>query len=310
MTVRMRDVIDAAVGKWPEILKRYGMEDRFLRKVHGPCPLCGGNDRFRFDNEGGTGSYFCSNCGAGYGFKLLTGFTGRAQADLVKEVAGMVGGMTALAWTPAPDMRKRIGWITHNLRAASEVPDVMAYLRGRGLKPSSHLYAIPSIRYYDEDRKLVGEFPAMVTGFQSPTGELLTYHLTHVKDGQKAPVSSPRKLLTPLAPLAGGALRLTRVYPHLGLAEGVETALAVMRDFRIPCWAAANAGMLEKFVLPEGVTSLTIFGDRDASFTGQRAAFALAHRLAAAGVPAEVKLPDQPGDFADLPQARTKETAP
>ena len=295
----MREVIDAAQGKWPEILRAYGVDEKVLRNAHGPCPICGGKDRFRFDNKDGTGSYFCSHCRAGYGLDLLVGITGRKKADLAREIEGMVGALPAASWTPALDMRKRIAWITSNLRHASEVPEVRAYLRGRGLKASSDLFAIPSIRYYEE-RKIVGEFAAMVTRFAAPTGEMITYHLTHVQDGTKAPVAHPKKILTPLGPMAGGALRLTRVHPHLGLAEGVETALAVMEDYGIPCWAAGNAGMLERFIPPEGVQSVTVFADYDASFTGQKAAFALAHRLNDLKIAVDVKVPSQLGDFADL----------
>ncbi len=296
--VRMREFIDAATGKWSEILKRYGVNETALTGRHGPCPICGGADRFRFDNKGGTGSWFCSHCGAGFGLALLERVTGRPKADLMAEVAAMVGTLPAASWTPAPDMRKRIAWVTANLVSVHQVPEVMAYLRGRGLRPSSDLFAVPKVRYYDQG-KLIGEFPAMVARYYSPSGDLLTYHLTHVQGGRKAEVPSPRKLLTPLGSLPGGSLRLTRVYPSLGLAEGVETALAVMRDFGIPCWAAANAGMMEKFQPPEGVTALTVYADNDKSFTGQRAAFALAHRLANQGIAVDVCIPDQVGDFAD-----------
>ena len=294
----MREVITAATGKWPGILTAFGLDAKFLSKRQGPCPLCGGKDRFRFDDQAGTGSYFCNVCGAGYGFRLLAGLTNRPERDLAPEVGKMVGGLTASPVAAAPDMRKRIGWITNNLLPVRKVPEVLRYLEGRGLKPSALLGALPAVRYY-EDGKVVGEFPALVASFCSPTGDLLTYHLTHVQGGRKAPVGAPRKLLTPLDTLAGGALRLTRLHPAMGIAEGVETALAVMRDFRVPCWAAASAGMLEKFQPPEGVQAVTVFGDHDASFTGQAAAFALAKRLNAQGVKAEVRIPDQVGDFAD-----------
>jgi putative DNA primase/helicase len=53
-----------------------------------------------------------------------------------------------------------------------------------------------------------------------------------------------------------------------------------------------------------------VFGDNDASFTGQRAAYALANRLSAAGVPTAVRIPHHVGDFADpLPTPTDKATA-
>ena len=302
----MRDTIAAARGKWPDILRRYGLDEKFLKNRHGPCPLCGGKDRYRFDDKDGSGSYFCQGCGAGFGFQLLARFTNRPQADLVQEVGGMVGGIEAKDWSrAAPDPRKRLTWIGRRLVFASKCPAVRAYLAGRGLKPTKHLFAIPALRYYEE-AKVAGDFPAMVAPFVSPAGKLVTYHLTYIQDGRKAPVACPRKVLPPLGTMDGGAIRLTKVYPALGIAEGVETALAVMRDFGVPCWAAASAGMLEKFVPPEGVQAVTVYGDHDASFTGQRAAYALARRLKALGVEVGVKIPETEGDFADLVPTSTQ----
>lgn len=294
----LRQVIEAAAGKWPEILKAFGLPEACLKNAHGPCPICKGKDRFRFDNKEGTGSYFCSHCGSGYGFKLLSAFTGRTQKDLAEQVGAMVGNLTAAPVRPVKDMRRKISWITKNLLPVAQVPEVAAYLRGRGLKSVQGLGALPAERYY-EDGKVIGTFPVLVATFYAPDGQLVTYHLTFVHNGQKAPVSAPKKLLTPLACLDGGALRLTRPYASLGIAEGVETALAVMRDFNVPCWAAYSAGMLEKFTPPAGVEAVTIYGDNDRSFAGQKAAFALAQRLNTAGIRAEVKLPDYVGDFAD-----------
>ncbi len=59
-TGRGMSTIERARGRWSEILPRLGIDARFLRNRHGPCPLCGGKDRFRFDDRDGSGSYFCN----------------------------------------------------------------------------------------------------------------------------------------------------------------------------------------------------------------------------------------------------------
>ena len=64
------DVRTAAQGRWRDILQSLGMDERSLSGKHGPCPMCGGKDRFRFDDKDGRGTYFCSGCGAGDGVKL------------------------------------------------------------------------------------------------------------------------------------------------------------------------------------------------------------------------------------------------
>ena len=86
----------------------------------------------------------------------------------------------------------------------------------------------------------------------------------------------------------------------LGIAEGIETALAASQRFGVPIWAATNAVLLEAWVPPEGVERVVIVGDNDASFTGQAAAFGLARRLVQKGLTVEIRIPDQVGkDWAD-----------
>ena len=67
------DVREAAHGRWPSILSALGLDERALSGRHGPCPMCGGKDRFRFDDKEGRGTYFCSGCGAGDGVQLAMG---------------------------------------------------------------------------------------------------------------------------------------------------------------------------------------------------------------------------------------------
>src|SRR5262249_55128417 len=65
------NTIDRARGRWREILPQLGIETNFLRNKHGPCPICGGKDRFRFDDREGSGSYYCNQCGPGPGLLLI-----------------------------------------------------------------------------------------------------------------------------------------------------------------------------------------------------------------------------------------------
>jgi len=76
------DVAAAAIGRWPDLLTAVGIDTPFSGK-HGPCPACGGKDRFRFDNKGGRGTWICNQCGAGDGLDLV----GKVTGKLPKEVA-------------------------------------------------------------------------------------------------------------------------------------------------------------------------------------------------------------------------------
>ena len=75
----MQDINEAAKGQWPSILGALaGLSQQQLTDKHQPCPLCGGTDRYRFDDQDGNGSWFCNKCGgktqsggAGSGMDLL-----------------------------------------------------------------------------------------------------------------------------------------------------------------------------------------------------------------------------------------------
>ena len=55
---------DLANGHWPSILGDLaGLTSQQLTDKHQPCPLCGGEDRYRFDDKDGTGSWYCNKCG-------------------------------------------------------------------------------------------------------------------------------------------------------------------------------------------------------------------------------------------------------
>jgi hypothetical protein len=61
-------------GQWVDFLSQCaGFESRVFNKKHQPCPMCGGKDRFRFDDNlefRGDGGYICGQCGSGSGMKL------------------------------------------------------------------------------------------------------------------------------------------------------------------------------------------------------------------------------------------------
>lgn len=64
----------AAAGRWPEVLATLGgLPRESLSGKHGPCPKCGGTDRFRFiDQE--SGACYCNQCfctGNGDGISAL-----------------------------------------------------------------------------------------------------------------------------------------------------------------------------------------------------------------------------------------------
>ena len=83
----MDKTVDAARGKWAGILEALGVDPKYLRNVHGACPICGGKDRFRFDDKDGDGTFYCSGCGAGSGFTLLQRLHGWDWAKTANEIS-------------------------------------------------------------------------------------------------------------------------------------------------------------------------------------------------------------------------------
>jgi len=85
-----------------------------------------------------------------------------------------------------------------------------------------------------------------------------------------------------------GVVRITSdedVTYGLGIAEGIEDALAVALDWG-PAWAATSAGAIERFPVLSGIDCITVFADADAA--GAKAACACAERWMAAGKEARI----------------------
>jgi putative DNA primase/helicase len=76
-----------AHGRWRSILLHLAIDVPPTPKKHGPCPACGGKDRFRFDDKDGRGTWFCNQCRpqAGDGFALMRSVKG-CHADTASSV--------------------------------------------------------------------------------------------------------------------------------------------------------------------------------------------------------------------------------
>ena len=97
----------------------------------------------------------------------------------------------------------------------------------------------------------------------------------------------------------------------IGIAEGIETALAAWRASAVPTVASYCAGNLAAWQWPAGVRRLVIFADNDKA--GREAADALQARAVRAGLQSSVMTPTDAGaDWLDVWAARgavTVETA-
>lgn len=301
---------------WPRVLAQLGIAEEFLRNRPGPCPACGGRDRYRFDNRHLRGDFFCRKCGAGDGFGLLMRVHRWSFAEalrIVAETAGIVIADGVVTYPPStkPPLAPSETRIAHPtarvrdlLRTSSRVdlvPDAVAYLERRGVWPvgETDLRAAPLADYYD-GRNLMGRYPALVAPIRDRDGDLVSVHLTYLSGGEKAPVSSPRKVLSKLTGREGVSVRLAPVTDRMGVAEGIETALSAARLHDEPVWACLSTSLLVRFVPPDGIEHVTIYADRDDA--GVDAAETLAGRLRERGVGVSLRLPrwEETADWNDV----------
>lgn len=297
------DVREVAQGRWPSILTVLGIDERALSGKHGPCPMCGGKDRFRFDDREGRGTYFCSGCGAGDGVQLAMGITGQSFRDVAREVERIAGTVRPSNTKPERSDDDKLRALRRAFLESKPIErgdEACRYLAGRGLRlhdlPES-IRTHPGMQYRDGGAVL-GTFPAMLATVTDATGRAVSMHRTYIQDCQKAPVPAPKKLMQGM-PLAGAAIRLTPVSRTLGVAEGIETALAASELFEVPVWSCISTTGIESFEPPEGAEHIVIFADNDANFAGQAAAYRAAHRLALKGIEVEVVIPPSVGDWLD-----------
>jgi putative DNA primase/helicase len=128
------DRVDAQ-HRWTSILPALGMSSHYLRNKHGPCPVCGGKDRFRFDDKEGNGTFFCNGRGAGNGFDLVQRFCKvdfMGALDLVRPLAGNSPVQQSHERRPSPEECKRMREeLWHRSTEVSANDPVGQYLRGR-----------------------------------------------------------------------------------------------------------------------------------------------------------------------------------
>lgn len=294
----MSALTEACAGRWRDILPALGVDPRHLTGRHGPCPVCEGKDRFRFANTNGKGEWFCSGCGnpaAGDGVALVMAVHG---CDF-REAAGMIEpliGMARVETLPMRDedrTRRKMQALWRASVPLGDVPAARRYWEARcgGLPACADLRALAALPYSDPPHEVVTTWPAMIARVRDQGGRWVNLHRTWLsEDGAKAPVASPRKTMA-IPFLGGEAVRLSTHGPVIGVAEGIETAVAAERLFGVPTWSVLNAGQMEKWSPPPGVEQVVIFADNDASARGQAAAWTLARKLIAKRVPAEVRMP-------------------
>ena len=288
------DVTEEVRGKWFKVLKEIGIPENYLNGKNGPCPLCGGKDRFRFTDYKNEGLYICRGCGNGDGWKLIQKYFDINFGQACKEVKSILGITTNNLvdnpkFNPVPALRS----VAKKSQQIIGGSSVARYLDSRGFDEYPDGLKQAKLKFY-KNMKSQGEYDVLVSLIQDWEGKGVSYHLTYTKDGKKADVDPNRKIMTPKGSISGAAIRLhTDFEDKICLAEGVESAYAAYKDSGLPAFAAMNANCLENFIPPKGIKQVWIYADNDRNYTGQAAAYKLAKRLMIKGIEAWVFVPDK-----------------
>lgn len=286
-------IADHAAGKWPQIISSLIGPEYVNARKHLPCPCTGekgkGTPRFRFSDKYGNGNYFCEcSDGKKSGFDLVMCAKScdfRAACEKVESIIGPC---------PKDDIPVKVEkTFAERIRERARKTKASNYLASRGLEVAPGLDWIKALSYVDSDGKKVGEFAAMLAPIVR-AGKFITYHVTYLEGGKKANLEPNRKIMPANTATNGGACPLYESAEKMGIAEGVETAIAAKLLSGLPTWAALNTALLKSWEPPANVRDVTIFADNDSNYAGQAAAYALAHRLAAKGIAAKVELPGSP----------------
>lgn len=308
---KQMSIRDDAEGHWVEILLTVGVDRSFLKNSHGPCPICGGRDRFRWDNRNNRGGFLCNHCGSGDGFKLaeLHGMPFREVCDIIRSLGLSSDRQKAKADTSADDraVSDRMAAIwrrAHHLERGCPTDKYLARRLGSFID-LSQVKCVKEV--FDIWHPLDGKkYPAAMVCKVASGGRAVNLHFTYMdSDGVRIQSEKP-KLVTAGAKLPPGcAVQLADHDDHLGIAEGVETSLACRLLTGIPTWAAVNASVLAQWEPPQTIKRVTIFADNDMSYTGQAKAYCLANRLVVKNkLSVDVKMPPTDGaDWADIAMA-------
>ena len=258
--------------------------------------------KFRFENKNGTGNWHCSECGHGDGMALLMKATGKNFTDAAKWVIAEFDGnsqnarpLLAPRRVVVPNERSRED--IDRTRASYErvwseakpvvdgdpvalylkmrIPGLTAFPSVLRFHPAMPFFGVPGS---DGSRgQNYGNHPCMVAAVVDENGRCCNIHRTFLTDkGKKLSLQEPDEddptvlIDLPAKKLMGSIgvrnyqIRLARpMNGVMGVAEGIETALAATVYSGVPTWSlVATTGMVN-FLVPAEVTDLVVFADND-----------------------------------------------
>jgi putative DNA primase/helicase len=259
----------------------------------GPCPVCGGNDRFSINTKKNV--WNCRRCPAGGDvIELVRHLDGLSFAEAVRLLAGAqlqrsdcsIRKQPAQAATQPSDNAARalnIWWPSIHPWGTL----VEKYLKHRELELTDEA-AFDVIRFHPDCPFGPDErFPAMICLVRNiVTNEPQGIHRTALMPDGTAIKRGGKTFRMSLGPVAGGAIKLDpdeNIEQGLCIGEGVETCLAGRLIGYRPVWSVVSKSGVDRFPLLPGIDGLTIFGEYDENQQSMEAIQSCAERWLAAG---------------------------
>jgi len=294
MKMNITETVKQACGHWPRILPALGV--KVIKNRHQPCPVCGGADRFRFDDKEGRGTWFCNQCGAGDGLSLVEkalGVTVSEAADQVNAVTGRLPPVTpeviAVDTAETEASRRLAAALAASLLAKSCSASGNAYLTRKGF-PALECLTLTTTHKTGGVTYRAGD---VVVPLYDDTGALVNLQLINA-DGDKRTLKGGQ---------VKGACHTIEGQKQAGkrlwIAEGYATALTVHHlTGETVMVALSSVNLLSLASLARNRhpgCQIVLAADRDLNGDGQTKAAAATD--ACAGV---VALPPVFGDWSDL----------
>jgi Toprim domain/CHC2 zinc finger len=273
---------------------------------YGPCPVCGGTDRFSINIRKNV--WNCRRCSKGGDAIALVQHIDGVDFGTALRTLGIEERPAAVRPTTAPRSpvpNDNSGRAIELWRAAVPITATVAevYLRSRGLDfldlAGDVLRFHPSCPFGPSIAH-----PCMLGLFRTISGDLpVAVHRTALgSEGRKI----DRKTL---GPMGGAAIKFARdddIEGGLHIGEGIETVLGGMVLGFKPAWALGSAGGIRAFPVLGGIDCLTLLVDHDSPDkngrqAGHEAARECAERWRNAGREVSFVVPHTVGhDMADL----------
>lgn len=240
----------------------------------GPCPLCGGDDRFRVGPHGAYCRQCCPSGGPRYG-ALVRAVFGDSRMPERSQPA-----------PPAKTTSSTQPYALRIVRESAQIAGTLAerYLAKRGLGDAN----AAALRFHPAVRTRDGTFPAMIAPVRPDHGaEPVACNCTLLADnGGKAPVQPSKRSYGPVG--QGAAYLGATPQGAIVVAEGVENALAaaliVGEGYPV---STAGTGNLANWRPPPWCDRAILFADGDAA--GRAAAGRLLTSMDAVGFALEVR---------------------